>query len=918
MGIESKDLLELLGSSISFGSKLCTNDKGYQIEEIDDNYARLIGIPEEQKNSMIGKTMADCIHPDDLESIVKKVHHSERTGEISECIYRLRTENGNYIWVRDISETVVCNGRERLQSVVINIDDQVQVQRQKDIVYEKFPGSVVFLVIGRDNFYIREANQNYFDMVGVRREDYLGSSGKYTFPEDLPRLRECLVTHAEKCEPVDFEFRIRKETDTGVYWYRLIGNYYETLPDGREYLCVMVDITNRKRTQFELIKEKENYRMEVSDQVPDVLYEYDVKEQRFRLYGEGYVTEDMGLCMDPDCRIPYKQLIYQKDFIHKNDRKVIAEFIRQGRQRYDKIRLLTLDPDTGERYYGKYEIYLNKVYEGSSLVRVMGYVKKLGTRTISPSVKHQIHQIFDEHLIKDYLFVLKIDAVSESFTPYYAEESVWEEYRGNRSYDRFLKWWCENEVVPDKQKEISFFLSVEQMLRVLYSGEPRGYRFCRVKGRDGKYQHAICYFAFYGSDVNTIILDVRNVEVVRAEEEYQNQVNQRLLQEVLTEAKDAVAARQSFMDYVVKELSAPIVTVKQLLNNDYNEQTIPHIRRCMEYMSEMIGSITEYNQLQAPHDKSAKEINLYELCTQVCEQERRISLGLDISIAERIMLSKEKTYRVHEYYFRDILINLIGNAVKYAPKGSTVNVYVKENVLEDGKLVISIVMEDEGPVINERFFERSVEEDDWQDQREKILALGGVGYSISIVSKIVGLLGGSIQFCKGVVYSSVVQIEIPVFVSSRTDDVASESTQEDMIENEEKSLDGQGILLVERETGDNAMTAPILRVNGAMVYTAANGCEAEQLLNRFDSGILSAILVDRELEDMNCYEFARRIKYTTNHIIRELPIIMMLDGIESEDVKMGLLSGVNATISKPVNINKLKTIMENLQGKWQY
>lgn len=134
-------------------------------------------------------------------------------------------------------------------------------------------------------------------------------------------------------------------------------------------------------------------------------------------------------------------------------------------------------------------------------------------------------------------------------------------------------------------------------------------------------------------------------------------------------------------------------------------------------------------------------------------------------------------------------------------------------------------------------------------------------------------------------------------------------------EGREADLSGQGILLVERGSDQNKLIAPLLRVNGAMVYTATSGEEAEKLLNKFDSGLLSAILVDRELEDMDCYEFARRIKYTSNKNLRKIPIIEMLEGIQSNDVKMGLVSGINATISKPINLARLAVIMESLQGK---
>ena len=59
------------------------------------------------------------------------------------------------------------------------------------------------------NFYIMEANHQYFTMVGTTREQYLGSSGIYTYPQDLPGLRSHIIEQARKQEPLDYDFRTR-------------------------------------------------------------------------------------------------------------------------------------------------------------------------------------------------------------------------------------------------------------------------------------------------------------------------------------------------------------------------------------------------------------------------------------------------------------------------------------------------------------------------------------------------------------------------------------------------------------------------------------------------------------------------------------------------------------------------------------
>lgn len=914
MNTDDKRKLEILGRTLQYGCRLCVYNIDFEVLEVDDDFARMLRVPVEEKDCLLGKTIAERIYPEDVPRISREVYGFEKNGKKYECKYRMKTWDGDYIWVKDIGEIENVNGVSCVRSVVLNIDNWQKMLLQRDIINENMPGGIVFLVIGKDNFYIREANQYYFELMGVSREEYIGTSGKYTFPEDLPGLREHLVTQAAKRESVDYEFRSVRERDGNVCWYRINGNYYETREDGVEYLCMLAEITKRKAIYFELLKEKDRYRMAMENNTADLMFEYDVMNERFRLFGENNFAENTFLCIGSDMYISYKDLLFRNELIHKSDRKKIMSFIRNERQRYDNLRMLTHNKDSGKRYYDNYEIYLNKIYENGQLVRVTGYIKKIMYKMIPLTMKQELHQIFDEHILKDYSFILKIDVTTESFTSYFVDEYDWE-YQGNRRYDTFLSWWCRNKVAPEEQKEISFFLSLQQMLRILHSGEPKGYRFCRVKGKDGKYTHMICYFAFFGSDVNTIIFTVRDVNAVRAEEHYQKRSDRKILKDVLSEAKEGMEARKTFLNYIIKELNPPIVTIKQLLNEKHTEQNHKRIRRCMEYVSEIIGSIEEYNQLQAPYSRSANSVNLYDICTQVCEEVRKISLGLDISIHEQITLPRDRNYFVHEFRFKEIIINLLGNGIKYAPKGTSINLYINEKKLENEGVGICIKMEDEGPVINERFYERSTELTDEADLRDKIIALGGMGYSISLASKITGLLGGSIQFRKGIAYNSVVQIDIPVVLSDQAGEILGEPTTGTNTEGREADLSGQGILLVERGSDRNKLIAPLLRVNGAMVYTASSGEEAEKLLNKFDSGLLSAILVDRELEDMDCYEFARRIKYTSNQNLRKIPVIEMLEGIQSNDVKMGLVSGINATISKPINLARLAMIMESLQGK---
>lgn len=907
-----KKKIDMLRENIQIGSKLCAYELDFSIVEADEEYAAIVGLAKEEKDALVGRTMKECIHPDDVPRIAEEVYGLEKKEGKYECQYRLKTKEGKYRWVKDIGCLEIHEGRRHIRSIVLDIDDTECQMKQPDSTYESVPGGVVFVVIGKDNFYIREANKHYFEMMGVEREEYLGSSGKYTFPEDLPGLREHFLLRAGDRQMVDYEFRTRKERDGEICWYRLLGNYYDSRKDGIEYLCIMLDITSRKTAQFELMREKDKYRMAMKN-AADLLYEYDVTSQQLSLFGQNHMTEDTVLCIGEETRIDYRKLLFCNDLIYKGDRKKILSFIRNEEYRYDNIRMLTRNKKNGKEYYDNYEFYCNKIYKGNQISRVVGYVKRISYKTIPVTVQQELHQIFDEHILKEYSFVLKIDVPTESFVPYFIEDCDWEDYRGSRYYDSFLFWWCKNMVASEEQKEISFFLSLEQMLRILHSGEPKGYRFCRVRGKDQKYRYKICYFSFYGSDMNTIIFTVRDVNAPRAEEQYQERESRKILTDALAEAKQAVAERRAFIEYLVKEMSVPIMTMKEVLNMEQGPDVYKEISRCVEYIGEMIGSIEEYIHLQAPGNHSGNSVNLYRICTGVCEEERKISLGLDISINEHISLPHHRLYLMHEFRFKEILINLLGNGIKYAPGGTEINLYIQERELENDRVFIRIIMEDDGPLINKRFYERAVVDGQEENMQDKIVAIGGAGYSISLASKISELLGGTVEFRRGMVRNSVVQIDIPVFFAESAENLVKDLSKTGAGDDCGIDLGGQGILLVENERENTTLTAPLLQVNGAKVYAVSSGEEGIRLLDKFDSGIISVILVDRELPDMNCYEFAKKVKYTKNHRMRKIPIIEMLDGIQSDDTRLGLTSGINSVISKPMNLARLAAMIENLQ-----
>ncbi len=911
MILNSERSLNLLGKGIKYGSKVCIYDMEFSIIEVDDGYAEIVGVLPEQKEEMIGLTMPDCIHPDDAEKVAQELYGYEDKPEKYDCKYRLKKKEGEYIWVRDIGEVLEKDGKQYFYSTIIDINQEECGRLERKAADETMLGGMAYLIIGKDEIIAREVNDRYLYLMGEEEGDKI--FGKNVFPEDIEKVQEHFFEKSKRHEKVNCEFRMRNKKRGNVSWYRIVGSYYATLDEGEEYLCILMDITKMRNMQFELAKLQERSRVGMKN-TADLMFSYEMDKQKIRLYGQQYMQEDSILCVEDNTILPYRDLLTKNDLIYKGDRGILRSFIRNDDYRYDNIRMLTKNKETGKKYYDFYEFFANKVYENGKVTKIIGYVKKLSYKSIPVSTKQELHQIFDEQIIRDYSFVLKIDVSTEAFVPYFIDDYMLKDYPGNRYYETFLFWWSKRMVAAEDQQEINFFLSLEQMLRILHSGEPQGYHFCRVRGKDNKYRHKICSFSFYGTDINTIILVVRDVHAMRSQEEYLSQIEQKMITDVMGTVRKAENTTKRFMDYVLKEFSTPIQTLKELVGNGFDEKNVYEIVRCSDYLGEILHTMAEYGQLGASNAFSMKYVDLCHLCEEVCEMGKRLSVHMGLELRDNISINPAYRYETHEGRFRDMLMNLLGNSLRFAPDNTEIRVFVKEVNVEEEQCQISIVLEDHGAIVDEKLYDRRPERQGGVGEKDRILALGDTGHSLSLSSKLAESLGGTVEFQQGVMRNCIIKINIPM------KKVKEEYLLDDEIQyaqknmEEEKPLRGQGVLLIEKQKGEATLTAPLLRMNGAIVYIAYTGEEALSLLNKFNYGTISVVLVDHELDDMNSYEFAKKLKGVNRQFEKEIPIIEMLEGIQSGDTHMAMISGMNAQIQKPIHVNKFTRILKALQG----
>ena len=258
-----------------------------------------------------------------------------------------------------------------------------------------------------------------------------------------------------------------------------------------------------------------------------------------------------------------------------------------------------------------------------------------------------------------------------------------------------------------------------------------------------------------------------------------------------------------------------------------------------------------------------------------------------------------------EYYIGDelrlkqVLINILGNAVKFtaAPGTVTFNVEHEDDINDICTLRFSIT--DTGIGMDKAFlpklFEAFSQEDAVTTNR-----YGGSGLGMAITKNMVDLMNGRIEVESEKGYGSTFTVHIPLRKADNTQFMRNkECSRKDF------SLSGLCILIGEDMEMNAEILTDLLEIEGVSVEWAQNGQMAVDLFNQSEEGHFDAILMDMRMPVMDGPTAARTIRLLDRPDATTIPIIALTANAFEEDVKICLQTGMNAHLSKPVDIDQL-------------
>lgn len=256
-----------------------------------------------------------------------------------------------------------------------------------------------------------------------------------------------------------------------------------------------------------------------------------------------------------------------------------------------------------------------------------------------------------------------------------------------------------------------------------------------------------------------------------------------------------------------------------------------------------------------------------------------------------------------------ILNNLLSNAYKYTPAGGTICIEVQEMEQSSSSYAkVCFKVMDNGIGMSREFLAR-IYDSFTREECSVTNTIQGTGIGMSIVKSLVDLMGGSIDVesmqGKGTCFELILDFRI----SEKT--VTDCSKQKEEKEKTDTSqLRGMHFLCAE----DNELNAEILKellhMEGAECVICPNGRAVVEKFEKSAPGDYDMILMDVQMPVMNGYEATKAIRRGNHPLALTIPIVAMTANAFSEDVQKSLSAGMNAHISKPMDMKKLARVVK--------
>ncbi len=388
------------------------------------------------------------------------------------------------------------------------------------------------------------------------------------------------------------------------------------------------------------------------------------------------------------------------------------------------------------------------------------------------------------------------------------------------------------------------------------------------------------------------------------------------LAEALAAAEEANRAKTTFLSNMSHEIRTPmnaIIGLDKIALHDpgLSDQTREYLEKIGTSAHHLLGIINdildmsriESGQMAIKNEAFSFMNMLAQINTIISGQCHEKGITYD----SRIIGSVQEAYVGDDLKLRQVMINILGNAVKFTPQGGTVTFTSEETAHYNGKSTLRFVVSDTGIGMSQEYLPKIFDAFSQEDS-STTSKYGSTGLGLPITRSIVERMNGNIevQSEKGKGSTFTVTITLENVAPEQQESVQPASGRSEDI------LKGRRILLAEDIEVNAEIMMMVLSMREMEVEHALNGRIATEMFAEHKAGYYDAVLMDMRMPEMDGLEATRTIRAMDRGDAKTIPIIALTANAFDEDVQRSMQAGLNAHLSKPVEPEVLFETLEKL------
>lgn len=379
------------------------------------------------------------------------------------------------------------------------------------------------------------------------------------------------------------------------------------------------------------------------------------------------------------------------------------------------------------------------------------------------------------------------------------------------------------------------------------------------------------------------------------------------LEEAKARAEAANKAKSSFLFNMSHDIRTPMNAIMGFANmaSKYIDDKqkvydcLEKIKLSGDHLVNLINDVLDMSRIESGKVTiEEKNINMGELANSIITIVQANATANNLTIEKKFYGLKDANICADDLRLNQILINVIGNSIKYTKPGGKIILSIRKlSSMKPGYMSFEIKVTDNGIGMSKEFV-KTIFESFSREKTSTVSGIQGTGLGMAITKQLVNMMDGSIDVESELGIGTTVTMRFSFRKSVDTQSIEDEDIYNGI------DIHGIKILLVEDNELNREIAKDILEDEGVIVDEAEDGSVAVEMIkdkkNDYD-----IILMDIQMPYMDGYTATQEIRRLPGKKAKTVPIIAMTANAFSEDKIKALESGMNDHLTKPINVSEL-------------